>query len=83
VIYRALEPFCRHPGIVAVQPVLNPEDTKLFQAAVSGLRHDPPTAGGATRQASVRAGLEALSGRKPDVVLIHDAARPCVCAEFL
>jgi 2-C-methyl-D-erythritol 4-phosphate cytidylyltransferase / 2-C-methyl-D-erythritol 2,4-cyclodiphosphate synthase len=83
VIYRALEPFCRHPGIVAVQPVLNPEDTKLFQAAVSGLRHDPPTAGGATRQASVRAGLEALSGRKPDVVLIHDAARPFVSAELI
>ena len=33
-------------------------------------------AGGATRQASVRAGLEALEPRAPDVVLIHDAARP-------
>lgn len=32
--------------------------------------------GGATRQASVRAGLEALSDAAPDKVLIHDAARP-------
>jgi 2-C-methyl-D-erythritol 4-phosphate cytidylyltransferase/2-C-methyl-D-erythritol 2,4-cyclodiphosphate synthase len=32
--------------------------------------------GGATRQASVRAGLEALDGRAPDIVLVHDAARP-------
>ena len=32
--------------------------------------------GGATRQASVRAGLEALAAHKPDIVLIHDAARP-------
>ena len=32
--------------------------------------------GGATRQASVLAGLEVLSGANPDRVLIHDAARP-------
>jgi 2-C-methyl-D-erythritol 4-phosphate cytidylyltransferase/2-C-methyl-D-erythritol 2,4-cyclodiphosphate synthase len=32
--------------------------------------------GGATRQESVRRGLEALSGDRPNLVLIHDAARP-------
>ena len=32
--------------------------------------------GGATRDASVRAGLEALEDDAPDLVLIHDAARP-------
>ncbi|MCZ8323749.1 MAG: bifunctional 2-C-methyl-D-erythritol 4-phosphate cytidylyltransferase/2-C-methyl-D-erythritol 2,4-cyclodiphosphate synthase [Sphingomonadaceae bacterium] len=32
--------------------------------------------GGATRQDSVRRGLEALAGEAPDIVLIHDAARP-------
>lgn len=32
--------------------------------------------GGETRQASVRAGLEALVPHDPDLVLIHDAARP-------
>jgi len=32
--------------------------------------------GGATRQASVRAALEAISGDPPRFVLIHDAARP-------
>ncbi|WP_295526875.1 bifunctional 2-C-methyl-D-erythritol 4-phosphate cytidylyltransferase/2-C-methyl-D-erythritol 2,4-cyclodiphosphate synthase [Novosphingobium sp. Chol11] len=32
--------------------------------------------GGATRQASVKAGLEALGGAAPEAVLIHDAARP-------
>ncbi|GAM99345.1 2-C-methyl-D-erythritol 4-phosphate cytidylyltransferase [alpha proteobacterium U9-1i] len=32
--------------------------------------------GGATRTASVRAGLEALRVAAPDIVLIHDAARP-------
>jgi 2-C-methyl-D-erythritol 4-phosphate cytidylyltransferase/2-C-methyl-D-erythritol 2,4-cyclodiphosphate synthase len=78
VIFRAMEPFCTHPHIFAVQPVLNPDDTALFNEAASGLRHEPPTAGGATRQTSVHAGLEALAAQKPDVVLIHDAARPFV-----
>lgn len=32
--------------------------------------------GGATRQDSVRGGLEALAGANPQAVLIHDAARP-------
>lgn len=32
--------------------------------------------GGATRQASVRLALEALANDSPDLILIHDAARP-------
>src|SRR5258706_210470 len=83
VIFRAMEPFCRHPQIFAVQPVLTPDDTAIFTNAVSALRHEPPANGGATRQASVHAGLEALASRKPDVVLIHDAARPFVSAALI
>src|SRR5207245_5284622 len=83
VMFRAMEPFCRHPQIFAVQPVLNPDDTAMFNAAASGLRHEPPAKGGATRQASVHAGLEALAAQKPDVVLIHDAARPFVSAALI
>ncbi|HEU0082699.1 MAG TPA: bifunctional 2-C-methyl-D-erythritol 4-phosphate cytidylyltransferase/2-C-methyl-D-erythritol 2,4-cyclodiphosphate synthase [Bradyrhizobium sp.] len=78
VISRAMDPFCRHPQIFAVQPVLNPDDTAMFNAAVTDMRYQPPVSGGATRQASVRAGLEALTGEPPDIVLIHDAARPFV-----
>src|ERR1700709_2574279 len=80
VISRAMEPFCRHPQIFAVQPVLNPDDTAMFNEAVCDMRYRPPTSGGATRQASVRAGLEALASQSPDIVLIHDAARPFVTA---
>src|SRR6266436_9545320 len=83
VIYRAMEPFCRHPDVFAVQPVLNPDDAAIFNEAVAGLRHAPPAVGGATRQASVHAGLEALASQKPDVVLIHDAARPFVSATLI
>src|SRR5271169_5310281 len=83
VIFRAMEPFCHHPQVSAVQPVLNPDDFTMFNEAVRGLPHAPPTKGGATRQASVHAGLEALTSQKPDVVLIHDAARPFVSAALI
>ena len=78
VIFRAMQPFCTHPGVSVVQPVLHPDDASTFNAACAGLRHQPPANGGATRQASVHAGLEALTSEKPDIVLIHDAARPFV-----
>src|SRR6202163_988826 len=83
VIFRAMEPFCRHPQVAGVQPVLNPDDGAIFNEAVRELKHEPPTNGGATRQASVHAGLEALAGQKPEVVLIHDAARPFVSAALI
>jgi 2-C-methyl-D-erythritol 4-phosphate cytidylyltransferase/2-C-methyl-D-erythritol 2,4-cyclodiphosphate synthase len=83
VIFRAMEAFCRHPDVFAVQPVVNPDDAEVFNEAVSGLRHAPPTHGGATRQASVHAGLEALAAEKPEIVLIHDAARPFVTSGLI
>jgi 2-C-methyl-D-erythritol 4-phosphate cytidylyltransferase / 2-C-methyl-D-erythritol 2,4-cyclodiphosphate synthase len=78
VIFRAMQPFCTHPQVSLVQPVLHPDDAGMFNAACAGLRHQPAANGGVTRQASVHAGLEALVGAKPDIVLIHDAARPFV-----
>lgn len=73
-----MEPFCAHPGVFAVQPVRNPDDADIFDQAVGHLTFQPPVNGGATRQASVRAGLEALASEAPDIVLIHDAARAFV-----
>jgi 2-C-methyl-D-erythritol 4-phosphate cytidylyltransferase/2-C-methyl-D-erythritol 2,4-cyclodiphosphate synthase len=83
VIYRAMAPFSNHPQVSHVQPVLHLDDVAMFSAAVTGLRHEQPAEGGATRQASVRAGLEALSARAPDIVLIHDAARPFVSGDVI
>src|SRR6201990_1963570 len=83
VIYRAMAPFSGHPDVAAVQPVVNPDDIEMFNAAVGGLTHAPPASGGATRQASVHAGLEALAAEKPDIVLIHDAARPFVSQDVI
>ena len=47
---------------------------------LDGLPHLPPATGGATRQASVKAGLEALAPFAPSIVLVHDAARPIIPA---
>lgn len=73
-----MEPFCIHSGIFAVQPVRNPDDAAIFDQAACDLKYHTPVDGGATRQASVRAGLEALASDAPDIVLIHDAARAFV-----
>src|SRR5262245_58921442 len=78
VIFRAMSAFCRHPDVATVLPVVNPDDIAMFNEAVTSLKHAAPANGGATRQQSVHAGLEALAGTKPDIVLIHDAARPFV-----
>ena len=78
VLSRAMEPFCTHPDVFAVQPVRNPDDADIFDQAVCHLKYQSPVNGGATRQASVRAGLEALASEAPDIVLIHDAARAFV-----
>jgi 2-C-methyl-D-erythritol 4-phosphate cytidylyltransferase/2-C-methyl-D-erythritol 2,4-cyclodiphosphate synthase len=60
-----------------LQPV---GDSAAIDAALNGLPHLPTVAGGATRQDSVRAGLEALAAHAPDIVLVHDAARPHIPA---
>jgi 2-C-methyl-D-erythritol 4-phosphate cytidylyltransferase / 2-C-methyl-D-erythritol 2,4-cyclodiphosphate synthase len=77
VIRPTLSAFSGHPRIDVVQPVIHSADAELFRDASSGLgKLLDPVAGGATRQISVYAGLQALQGRAPEVVLIHDAARP-------
>ena len=61
--------------------VIHPDDRDLYEATLSALPAASSTIlpcvhGGETRQDSVRSGLEALSDLAPDIVLIHDAARP-------
>jgi 2-C-methyl-D-erythritol 4-phosphate cytidylyltransferase/2-C-methyl-D-erythritol 2,4-cyclodiphosphate synthase len=63
-----------------LQPV---GDTGPIQDALEGLPHLPVVPGGATRQQSVLAGLEALAPHAPDIVLVHDAARPHVPADTI
>ena len=76
MLRRALYMLVEHPQVGVIQPVIHPDDVERFRAIESNDHILAPVFGGATRQASVRAGLEALAARKPDIVLIHDAARP-------
>ena len=79
VLRRTVEAFLRHPQVTGVRVVIDPAWREVYDAAVSGLGLPVPVAGGASRQDSVRNGLEALAtDRVPDLVLIHDAARPLI-----
>lgn len=80
VIRTSLAMFASHPEIARVQPVIHRDDSALYATAIAGLDLAVPVFGGDTRQASVLAGLEAVAPDTPDVVLVHDAARPFASA---
>jgi len=83
LLARALSALLQAPQMKAVQPVIHPDDRPLYDRLAGNPRVLPPVAGGATRQASVRAGLEALAARRPGIVLVHDAARPFISPELI
>jgi 2-C-methyl-D-erythritol 4-phosphate cytidylyltransferase/2-C-methyl-D-erythritol 2,4-cyclodiphosphate synthase len=87
MIRPTLRAFLQHAGIGLVQPVIGNADAEAFRAATADLKTDvktlAPAPGGATRQTSVRAGLEALAARSPALVLIHDAARPFLTSDLI
>ena len=78
VLRRTLEVLRATAGIDRLQVVIAAGDEALYEAAVAGLDLPPPVIGGASRQRSVLNGLEALAADAPDLVAIHDAARPFV-----
>ncbi len=80
VLRRTLLAFRDVPGITGLRVVIAAGDDASYDAAVAGLDLPPPVPGGGSRQQSVLNGLEALSADPPDLVAIHDAARPFVRA---
>jgi 2-C-methyl-D-erythritol 2,4-cyclodiphosphate synthase/2-C-methyl-D-erythritol 4-phosphate cytidylyltransferase len=77
-----LEAFSDYPDAL-VQVMIGPDQTDLYEEAVAGLNLRPVGFGGATRQETVRRGLELLEPEAPDYVLIHDAARPFVSKSLI
>lgn len=78
---RSAERFLAQEGIGLVQAVIHADDRVMYSDAMAGLedaRLAEPVTGGETRVASVLQGLLAVRDHAPDVVLIHDAARPFV-----
>lgn len=81
ILRRSVLAFLNHPHIDQVRVVINPKHRDLYDKAVADLNLPEPIAGGASRQDSVRLGLEAMTGKdKPQFVMIHDAARPLIDA---
>ena len=78
VLRHSVETFRNHPQIDTVRVVIGPDHEELYMKAIGDLLPESHIVGGATRQESVRRGLEALSGNPPKAVLIHDAARPLI-----
>ena len=89
VLDHSVRRFAAHPGIDRVRVVIDPADRPLYDEAVRpgagalGGKLLTPVGGGASRQDSVRLGLESLDDAAPDMVLIHDGARPLVPAAVI
>jgi len=80
VLRVAAEALLAGGHVQQLQPVCAAGEETRITAMLEGLPHLPPVTGGATRQASVKAGLEALAPFAPSIVLVHDAARPIIPA---
>ena len=83
VLRHSLDIFASHSSVDAIRVVIHPDDRALYNVAARGLDLGEPISGGATRQDSVRLGLEAIAPGQPDLVLIHDGARPLVDAALI
>lgn len=73
----SLAAFRTHPGIDRVVLVLGPDYFDL-RAGYEAFGDVMVTLGDTTRSGSVKNGLEVLADDAPDLVLIHDVARPCI-----
>jgi 2-C-methyl-D-erythritol 4-phosphate cytidylyltransferase/2-C-methyl-D-erythritol 2,4-cyclodiphosphate synthase len=91
VVARSIEALAVDPRVRSVLCVIGEdhltpyrEAVGMLPDAVAGLLLDP-VRGGATRQESVWAGLEALdrSDMRPEIVLVQDAARPLVSPDLV
>ncbi len=78
MLRRAAIALDRSVSSALLQVVIGPGQERQAEEALAAIEHLPFVTGGATRQDSVRCGLEALEPHAPDLVLIHDAARPFV-----
>ncbi|RZI91762.1 MAG: bifunctional 2-C-methyl-D-erythritol 4-phosphate cytidylyltransferase/2-C-methyl-D-erythritol 2,4-cyclodiphosphate synthase, partial [Rubrivivax sp.] len=72
VLSRTIRAFLGNAEVNWVLPVIHPDHAQRY--AGLHLTHDrllPPAIGAGTRQGSVRAGLQALAPKRPDLVLIQ------------
>lgn len=86
VLRRTIEAALACERVSAVLVLIGDSDDTHYADSISGLsdpRLLPPAKGGDTRQQSVLNGLRALEDFAPDIVLVHDGARPFVSQDVV
>lgn len=83
LLTHSVDAFLAHPATGAVVLVIGEGQEQLAREALGARPLSGIVTGGAQRQDSVRAGLEALAGQGVTKVLIHDAARPFLSADVI
>ncbi len=90
ILERTIENFAKVPYIDLIQCVIHPDDRELYDLSTQLLIQEnqaipllDPALGGTTRQKSVMNGLQSLAQDEPDLVLIHDAARPFITPKHI
>jgi 2-C-methyl-D-erythritol 4-phosphate cytidylyltransferase len=79
LLLRAAEAFEAAPDVEAIVAVVPTDEQRAARDLLAPLQKvTAVVAGGATRQDSVRAGLEALPSAFDGIVLVHDAARALI-----
>ncbi|MEZ5692283.1 MAG: bifunctional 2-C-methyl-D-erythritol 4-phosphate cytidylyltransferase/2-C-methyl-D-erythritol 2,4-cyclodiphosphate synthase [Altererythrobacter sp.] len=82
VIRHSVEALAK-AGIAPIVVVIPENGEDIAAEALAGIEGVRYVTGAETRQGSVRRGLDALKEVRPDLVLIHDAARPVLPAEVI
>lgn len=81
ILKHSIERFTSCKNLKSLHVIINPEHEELYQKAVQDIEYDlpPPLYGGNERNISIYNALKGLSDVKDDeVLLIHDAVRPCI-----
>ena len=82
VIRWSLELFAGHPDCVEIVVAAAPGCLEEAARVCAGIRTAHLVAGSTDRQGSIRGALEALTS-SPELVLVHDAVRPCISRELV
>lgn len=87
LLAHTLAAFQNHPGVNEIRLIARKTEFNELSSLFAGQKNwnkiGPLVEGGAERQDSVRLGLKTLAGNPPDLVLVHDGARPFVTKQLI
>ncbi len=82
VLYHAVRPFTQVGRCTEIVVAVNSAMTDVAQRSLEGLSNVRMVSGGGERQDSISNALDALQS-DAQLVLVHDAARPCVTTSII